>query len=147
MVTATGGVVEWEGGRVDPVSVIVAALTAGAVAGAQGTATDVVKDAYAGLKAVVRRRLAGRVSGAVAVAVEQQERQPEAWRGAMEAELVAVDAGGDVAVVEAAQQLMALVDAEGSRAGRYRVDARGARGVQISDHGTQSNTFTTPPSA
>ncbi len=128
----------------DPVSVIVAALTAGAVAGAQGTATDVVKDAYAGLKALVRRRLAGRVSGEVAV--EQHERQPEAWRGAVEAELVDVDAGGDVAVVEAAQRLMALLDAEGSRAGRYQVDARGAQGVQIGDHGTQTNTFTTPPS-
>ncbi len=127
----------------DPVSVVVAALAAGAVAGAQGTAADVVKDAYATLKALVRRRFAGRPSGETALV--QHEVKPEAWQGALEAELVEVDAGRDTALVEAAQRLMALLDPEGSRLGKYRVDARGAHGVQIGDHGTQTNTFTTPP--
>ena len=48
---------------VDPASLIVAALAAGAVAGAQNTATEAVKDAYAGLKALVQRRIAGRPAG------------------------------------------------------------------------------------
>ncbi|MFD8008458.1 hypothetical protein [Streptomyces mirabilis] len=58
-----------------------------------------------------------------------------------------LQADGDKSLVEAAQRLMALLDAEGTRAGRYQVDARGAQGVQIGDHGTQSNVFHTPPNA
>jgi hypothetical protein len=71
---------------VDPVSLIVAALAAGAVAGAQTTATDAVKDAYTGLKELVRRRLSGRESGRVALA--RHEDKPQQWAGALEAELV-----------------------------------------------------------
>jgi hypothetical protein len=48
-------------------------------------------------------------------------------------------------VVEAAQQLMALLDAAGRQSGKYLVDLRGAQGVQVGDHNTQTNTFTTPP--
>jgi hypothetical protein len=43
------------------------------------------------------------------------------------------------AVVEAAQRLMALLDAAGTRAGKYTVDLRGAQGVQIGDHNEQRN--------
>ena len=50
----------------EPVSLIVAALAAGAVAGAENTATEAVKDAYAGLKGLVRRRVSGRRSGEAA---------------------------------------------------------------------------------
>ena len=40
---------------------------------------------------------------------------------------------------------MSLVDAAGSRAGKYTVDARGAQGVQIGDHNTQDNIFYAGP--
>jgi hypothetical protein len=127
----------------DPVSLIVAALAAGAVAGAQNTATEAVKDAYSGLKAAVRRLFARRISGETAL--ERHEAQPEAWQGALKAELVEVDAGSDRAAVVAAQQLMTLLDAAGSQAGKYQVDVRGALGVQVGDHNTQTNTFAALP--
>jgi hypothetical protein len=130
---------------VDPVSLIVAALAAGAAAGAKDTVTSLVKDAYAGLKALVRRHFAGRSSGEVAL--ERHESNPEAWRSALEAELADAGAGRDNDLLTAAQRLMALLDPEGTRAGKYQVDARGAQGVQIGDHGTQSNIFNTPPPA
>lgn len=120
-------------------TLIVAALTAGA----QSTATEVVKDAYARLKDLVRRRFAGRPSGETAL--EEHEQRPEVWQKPLETELVAADAGRDEGLVEAAQRLLAIVDPEGARAGRYVVDARGSQGVQIGDHGTQTNTFGTPP--
>lgn len=126
----------------DPVSLIVAALAAGAVAGTQSTATEAVKDAYAGFKALVRRRLAGQPLGEAAL--ERHESTPEVWQGALEAELVEADAGRDAALVKAAQQLMALLDAAGSQEGKYRVDVRGAQGVQVGDDNTQTNTFTPP---
>ena len=127
----------------DPVSLIVAALAAGAVAGAQNTATEVVKDAYAGLKALVRSRLAGRVAGEVAL--NQHEAKPEQWGPALQAELVEVDAGRDAPTVDAAQRLFALLDAAGTQAGKYQVDLRGAAGVQVGDGNTQANTFGAAP--
>jgi len=130
---------------VDPVSLIVAALAAGAAAGAQGAVTNLVSDAYAALKALVRRRFAGRSSGEVAL--EKHQINPDAWRSALAAELKDAGAAGDRELLDAARRLMAMVDPEGTDAGKYRVDVRGAQGVQIGDHGTQTNTFTTPPPA
>lgn len=127
----------------DPVSLIVAALAAGASEGTKTTVSEAVKDAYAGLKRLVKGRFVGRASGEVALA--KYEEKPQLWAGALEAELAEVDAGRDRVVVEAAQRLMALVDAAGSQAGKYLVDVRGGQGVQVGDHNTQSNTFTAPP--
>ena len=43
----------------DPITLIVTALAAGAALGVTDTASQTVKDAYAGLKALVRKRLGG----------------------------------------------------------------------------------------
>jgi hypothetical protein len=129
------------GGFMDPVSLIVAALAAGAVAGMQGTASEAVKDAYSGLKALVSRRLSGRVAGEMALA--QHESKPDQWGPALEAELVEANAAADTAALEAAQRLMALVDTAGQAAGKYVVDLRSAQGVQVGDHNVQTNTFGT----
>ena len=51
----------------DPITLIVTALAAGAALGVQDTASAMVKDAYAGLKALVKKtawRRAGRRDGA-----------------------------------------------------------------------------------
>ena len=127
----------------EPVSLIVGALAAGALKGAEKTAGEAVKDAYAGLKALVARLVKGRPAAETALVA--YEDKPQAWGPALEAELVAVDAGADEQVAAAAQRLMALVDPAGSQAGKYVVDVRGGQGVQVGDHNTQANTFTTPP--
>jgi len=132
------------GVAVDPVSLIVAALAAGAVAGAQNTATDAVKDAYTGLKELVRRRLSGRTSGETALT--RHEDEPQQSGGALEAELVAAGARDDAAMVDAAQRVMALLDPAGEQTGKYVVDLRGAQGAQVGNHNVQTNTFSTPPS-
>ena len=123
----------------DPVSLIVAALAAGAVAGSQNTASEAVKDAYAGLVALARCRLAGRQAGEVTL--EQHAVKPEQWGKALEAELADAEVGTDARVLEAAQRLMALLDPAGSQSDKYLVDVRGARGVQVGDRNTQHNTF------
>jgi len=122
---------------------IVMSLAAGAAAGAQGTASAAVKDAYTGLKSLVKRCLVGRASGETAL--EQHESRPEAWRSVLEAELVDVEAGQNQSVLRAAQALMELLDSEGSATGNYQVNVRDSQGVQIGDHGIQTNTFGLPP--
>jgi hypothetical protein len=125
--------------RVDPLTLILSALVAGVSAGAKDTVSTVVGDAYAGLKALVLRRFRGRPAGELAL--EKLAEDPDAWQPALKAELARSGTAEDQAVVEAAQQVLSLVDAEGTKAGRYVVDARGAQGVQIGDQNTQTNTF------
>lgn len=127
----------------EPISLIVGALAAGAATGLTDTATGAVKDAFAGLRDLVRRRLAGRRAAETVLA--EHERAPQVWQAPLSAELVAVGADTDAHIIAAAQRVMALVDEAGSAAGKYLVDLRGAQGVQVGDHNTQTNTFTAPP--
>lgn len=127
----------------EPISLIVAALAAGATAGLSDTASTAVKDAYTGLRESVRRRLAGRA--AAQVALTEHENAPDIWHAPLVAELERAGAGTDEAAVAAAQRVMALVDEAGTRSGKYAVDLRGAQGVQVGDGNLQVNSFTTPP--
>lgn len=127
----------------DPVTLIVTALAAGAALGLKDTASAAVKDAYGSLKALVTRRLAGRRDGELVLA--RHEEAPQAWEGPLIAELTATGAANDAGLVAAAQALMSLVDEAGSRAGKYVVQVQGSQGVQIGDHNSQHNTFGIPP--
>jgi hypothetical protein len=127
----------------DPITLIVTALAAGAALGMRDTASSAVKDAYAGLKALARKRLGSRPDGELVLA--KHERVPETWRELLTAELDQAGAGNDSGLLAAAEALMYLVDEAGARAGKYAVDLRGAQGVQIGDRNTQHNVFRAPP--
>lgn len=99
----------------DPISLIVGALAAGAAAGLSDTASTVVQDGYTGSRELVRRRLAGRPAAQVALA--EHESAPEVWHAPLVAELETVGAGTDEALVAAAQRVMAIVDAAGTICG------------------------------
>jgi hypothetical protein len=123
----------------DPVTLVVAALAAGAASALQDGASSAVKDAYARLKALVQRRFADRPKGELVLAEHQAA--PQTWQAPLAAELSAAGADGDADLVAAAQALMNLVDEAGARAGKYAVTVRDSRGVQVGDHNTQTNTF------
>jgi hypothetical protein len=126
-------------GTMDPITLIVTALAAGAALGVKDFASSAVADAYAGLKSLVQRRLASRPDAELVLA--RHEEAPETWHGPLIAELDSAGAAGDPDLVAAAQALMRLLDDSGTRTGRYTVDVRGAQGVQIGDHGTQHNVY------
>jgi|SRR5215469_11491224 len=117
----------------DPITLIVAALAAGAATGVQGTAAMAVKDGYAGLKALVKKRLAGRPDAEVILA--RHETAPDTWQAPLAAELSQAGADRDPGLVAAAQALMELIESAGSRAGNITVNAPGAKNV-ISGHGS-----------
>jgi len=123
----------------DPVTLIVTALAAGAASALQDGASDAVKNAYARLKALVAKRFADRPKGELVLA--EHEAAPQTWEKPLAAELSASGAEGDADLVGAAQALMSLVDEAGSRSGKYLVAVHGSQGVQIGDHNTQTNTF------
>lgn len=127
----------------DPITLIVTALVAGAAMGMRDTASSAVKDAYSGLKALVRKRLAGRPDGELVLA--RHEEAPETWRAPLMEELNQAGTDHDADLIAAAEALMRLVDEAGGRAGKYSVDIRGAQGVQIGDRNQQRNVFHAPP--
>jgi hypothetical protein len=125
---------------VDPVTLVQVALAAGAGAGIKDTTSLAIKDAYEGLKAKVKGRFAGQSDAELILANHAAD--PDAWQQPLSDHLAAV--GVDAETVAAAQSLMALIDATGTRAGKYAVDVRDSQGVQIGDQNAQHNTFTAP---
>lgn len=125
----------------DPVSLIVAALVAGASAGVGEAASSAVKDAYAAL----RSRL-GEVFDADPVAkatLEQHAVSPEIWDKPLRQQIRRLGVDQDAEAVEAAQRVLTLVDNRGARSGATTVsvgDGRadlGDRGI-VQQHGASA---------
>jgi len=123
----------------DPETLIVTALAAGAASALQDDAKSAVRAAYARLRDVLKRTLSGRPLGELVLA--EHGAAPDTWEQPLRAELVATDAGTDAELVNLARALMNLVDEAGARAGKYDVTVRDSRGVQIGDHNIQVNRF------
>jgi hypothetical protein len=119
----------------DPITLIVTALSAGVASALQ----DDAKAAYQRLRDKLKQRFSSRPVGEMVLA--QHESAPDTWEQPLRAELEAAGAGRDTDLVDAAQALMKLIDAAGSRSGKYNVTIHGGQGIQIGDHNTQTNTF------
>ena len=93
----------------DPITLIVSALVAGMAAGATSVAEQSVKEAYAGLKGLIRRKFGDQ--GDVTLAVEQVEKKPDssARQELLKEELASAGAAQDAEVLQAAKDLLALV--------------------------------------
>jgi hypothetical protein len=134
---------------IESAELVVAALAAGAAAGVRESASTAVKDAYSGVKTLALRvlRRAEAVPPAVLEAVEtdaitsSDDERGIARRRELAAALTAADAGANDDLMAAASKVLELVDPAGSQAGKYQVFAPGAKGIQVGDHNTQTNTF------
>lgn len=107
----------------EPISLILGALGAGALAAVQESAGQAVKDAYAAFKNLLRRRLGGNEAGEVAL--NRYEQRPEAWGPPLRAELTASGVDRDDEVLAAARALLDQV----------RDDPAGAKIFQNQFHG------------
>ena len=126
----------------DAGSLILQALASGAAKGAVESATDTVKIAYGRLKRLVSKKLAGNRPAEVALA--EYAVDPDTWQLPLAKALAESGASTEPSVVNAAQQLMALLDEAGARLGKYKVDLHGAQGVQIGERNQQVNVFRNP---
>jgi hypothetical protein len=124
---------------VDPVSLIVAALAAGASVALKETAGAAVKDAYAGLKSLLKRKAGDRPL--ITEVIEQHEEEPEIWEKPLQAELGKAGVADDEEVVRAAQRLLALLDPAGAQSGKYNVTIAGGKGIVVGDHARVEMTF------
>jgi hypothetical protein len=127
---------------VDPVSLVLNALTSGAAQGVADSASDAIKSAYSTLKKLVRAKFAG--SKSAEVALDEHVSDPETWQAPLTKYLTSLGVGADEPIIGAAQQLLALLDPDGAAQGKYQVDLRGAQGVLVGEGNLQYNTFNAP---
>ena len=123
----------------DPITLIVTALAAGAASAMQDDAKAAVKTAFARLRHLAKKRFANPASGEFMV--EKHASAPDIWQAPLQQELEQSDAAGDPELIDAAQALMKLLDPRGTGAGKYVVSVHNSRGVQVGDGGTQVNNF------
>ena len=127
----------------EPITLIVAALAAGASAGAidalKDNAKETAKAAYAKLRGLARKRVAGRPDGQLIL--ERHEAAPQKWEAVLTDELTAAGAANDAELVAAAKALMELIDLAGVKAGKYNVTVKDSKGVQVGDGNVQVNRF------
>lgn len=105
----------------DPIRLIVTALTAGTALGLHGSAETRLRNAYAVLWDGVRKRLACRPNAAMVLA--RHAEAPQTWAAPLTAELAAVSAGQDDDLVAAATALLSLTEDARVRSGRSAADA------------------------
>ncbi len=127
----------------EPISLILAALVAGATTGALDALKDDAKEkakaAYAKLRGLVGKRVAG--NPAAEMALTQYEANPKVWEAPLSDELTKAGAAQDTELVAVAKQLMELLDQSGARSGKYNVMIKDSKGVYVGDYGQQTNTF------
>jgi hypothetical protein len=127
----------------EPITLIVTALAAGASAGAIDALKDDVKGlvraAYGRLHNLVMRCFHGNASAEVILA--EHEADAETYETPLAKKLAEAGAGDDAALVSAARALMELVDPKGSKSGKYNVTIKDSKGVQVGDRNLQINSF------
>jgi hypothetical protein len=128
---------------VDPITLIITALAAGASAGVidglKDNAKDAARAAYAKLRGLASKRVAARPDGSLAL--DRYEAAPRTWEAVLASELTEAGAADDAGLVAAARALMDLLDQAGARAGKYNVTITGGQGVQVGDGNVQFNRF------
>jgi hypothetical protein len=106
----------------DPITLIVTALAAGAAAGAKPTAEQAIKDTYAGLKNLIQHRFSQ-------VDVKPLEQKPESIpkRDSIAEDLIGAGADKDPEVLQLAQELIKLIESKAPEEARnIGVDLHGA---------------------
>ena len=129
----------------DPVTVIITALAAGATAAAKDTASQAIKDTYTGLKSIIQKHFSGKPE--TEVILQHHETDPDTWKKPLAKSLAETGASEDPNIVEVAQRLLQLVHPEQHAQGKFNVQITGTvQGQQVGDYGTQSNVFGDKPS-
>jgi len=123
----------------EPVTLLVSALAAGALAGAGETAATAVKDAYLALKSAVVAKFAGKPAAEVVLAEHAED--PQTYEKPLAKQLQQAGADTDPRIVELAEALLKVMAEKGSLPGKYAVTLDNAQGVQVGDGNIQHNTF------
>ena len=123
----------------DPLSFIVAALSAGLAAGVTETATSAIKDAYQSLKKRLTEKTAGKEG--VQTALSELEKKPESQgrQEVLKEELQNEGIERDDEVLALAKELMQKLEA--AQPGKYNIAIKHAQGLVIGDNAQVQQIF------
>jgi len=126
----------------DPATLIISTLTAGAVAALQETAGTAIKDAYQGLTTLIKMKFAK--DPEATAALEGLAEDPKTWEKPLEDSIKATGAADDAAILAAAQKLLELVESQKSGS-TYNVEIKGdVQGLVQGDHAKVTMNFDKP---
>ena len=123
----------------EPISMILTALAAGAVSAAKDTASQAVKDAYAGLKALVQKRFADEPKAQATLT--EFEKDSDTWEKPLKKSLIEAGLDKDHGIIEQAQEVLRLINQQQAVQGKYNIQIGEAKGVVIGDDAQVSQTF------
>ncbi len=116
----------------DPISLLLAALAAGATAATKDTVDQAVKNGYAALKALIRKRFAGKPTAETALA--EYEKDEETWKKPLQKALTEVGADRDEAILQQAQRLLEQIHPQQASQGKYNINIGEGKGNVIGDN-------------
>lgn len=120
----------------EPTSLIIAAL----VAGATKAAGDIAPDVYNGLKTLIMRKFAG--DSTAEMVLEEHKKDPETFDVPLKKKLADTGANKDNEIIEKAQELLKQLEPKESASGKCNIVFQDkVQGMQIGDGNTQTNTF------
>jgi hypothetical protein len=128
----------------DPITLIVSALVAGAAAATKDTASEAIKDAYHSLKNLLMGKFAGKPKAQAALV--DYEEDPETYEKPLKKALTETHIDQDQDILEAAQKLMTLVQPQQMGMGKYNIQNTGTvQGQVIGEHNQVTQHFGEPP--
>lgn len=124
----------------EPISLITAALVAGATAAAKDTAETAIQDAYEGLKISIKRKFEGKPKAEMIM--QEYEADPETYEAPLKKKLIETAADKDEEIIQKAQRLLKDLDPQKSGLKKYQTVFQGeVKGMQLGDRNSQTNTF------
>jgi hypothetical protein len=123
----------------DPVALILSALTAGAVAALQETAGMAIKDGYKELVALLKKRfLKDKKSKTI---LESHAKDPEIWKKPLEKLLQDNGVADDLTILSSAKKLLKVIEIQKSGS-KYEVEIKGdLHGMVLGDHAKVTMNF------
>jgi len=107
----------------EPISLILAALVAGATAATKDTAGAAVKDAYEGLKALIKKKFEkDALAQAMVEAKPEDIKQSEVL---LRNKITEAGIDQDVEILKAAAEILRKEDPQGEKEGKYRINVKG----------------------
>src|SRR5689334_16376389 len=107
----------------DPVTLILGGLVAGASASSQAVGSEAVKDSYSALKALIQRKLAGKRDAELVL--HKYEEKPEVWKEPFKETLRQTHIDEDKEIIQEAQRLLTLVHPQQAAMGKFNVQIAG----------------------
>ncbi len=121
----------------DPVTLIIAALAAGASKGLTDAAATAIGDSYQQFKAAIMKRLAGHPKAESTL--KDYLDDPDTYEKPMIKQVTDAQLDTDDQILRLAAAVLENSDPAGAQVGKYIIDMRHVRNAQAGDHNTQHN--------